>query len=68
MILYKYSLDMPKIVDDTEFCAIVPTEDGTTEEWFMASDGDEFVEELGKCLKGRPMLSLFREVKIEIKG
>lgn len=68
MIWVKYSLDMPKIVEDTEFCAIVPSEEGTAEEWFMASDGDEFVEELGKCLKGRPLLSLFREVKIDIKG
>lgn len=60
---------MPKIEEDTEFCVIVPSEnDGTTEEWFIASDNEEFVEELRKCLKGRPMLSLFREVQIELKG
>lgn len=69
MIMFKYAINMPKIEDETEFCAIVPAEkDGTTEEWFIASDNTEFVEELGKCLKGRPMLSLFREVQIEIKG
>ena len=69
MILVKYSINMPKIVDDTEFCAIVPDgTDGTTEEWFLASDDAEFVEELGKCLKGRALLSLYREVPIEIKG
>lgn len=69
MILFKYAINMPKIEEETEFCAIVPSgNDGTTDEWFIASDNTEFVEELGKCLKGRPMLSLFREVPIEIKG
>lgn len=69
MIMFKYGVNMPKITDDTEFCAVVPDgTDGTSEEWFMASDDTEFVSELGKCLKGRPLLALFREVPIEIKG
>lgn len=69
MILFKYGINMPKITDDTEFCAVVPDGTaGTSEEWFVASDDVDFVSELGKCLKGRPLLSLFREVEIEIKG
>ena len=69
MIIYKYGVKMPPVSQPTEFCAVVAAgSDGTAEEWFLVDEDDDFVQELGKVLKGRPLLSLFREVEIEIKG